>query len=100
MLLIRGAPTRFIPTSTGLKPGHYVRIVEQGQIVLRRGVAELLAELRAAGIRLAIATTTSPEPSFRIAVVSQEHRFWSSNWSFGMDKTADAERGIPDQASA
>jgi HAD superfamily hydrolase (TIGR01509 family) len=43
------------------KTQHYLRIVEQGQIVLRRGIAELLSELRAAGIRLAIATTTSPE---------------------------------------
>jgi HAD superfamily hydrolase (TIGR01509 family) len=43
------------------KTRHFVRIVEQGQIGLRPGIAELLAELRAADIRLAIATTTSPE---------------------------------------
>jgi len=50
-----------IPDLHRTKTRHYVRIVEQGQIMLRRGVAELLAELRAAHIRLAIATTTSPE---------------------------------------
>lgn len=43
------------------KTAHYVRIVEQGGLPLRPGVAELIDEARAAGIRLAIATTTSPE---------------------------------------
>jgi HAD superfamily hydrolase (TIGR01509 family) len=43
------------------KTKHFVRIVEQGQIKLRRGIAALLAELRAGDIRFAIATTTSPE---------------------------------------
>jgi len=43
------------------KTAHYVRRVEQGKLPLRPGVAELIAEARRAGIRLAIATTTSPE---------------------------------------
>ncbi|MBL8403166.1 MAG: HAD family hydrolase [Dechloromonas sp.] len=43
------------------KTAHYVRLVGEGRLVLRPGVAELIAEARAAGIRLAIATTTSPE---------------------------------------
>ncbi len=43
------------------KTAHYVRIVEQGGLPLRPGIARLIAEARHAGIRLAIATTTSPE---------------------------------------
>lgn len=43
------------------KTAHYVRLVEQGGLPLRPGIARLIAEARQAGIRLAIATTTSPE---------------------------------------
>ncbi|MEW6513035.1 MAG: HAD-IA family hydrolase [Pseudomonadota bacterium] len=43
------------------KTTHYVRIVESGALPLRPGVARLIAEARQAGIRLAIATTTTPE---------------------------------------
>lgn len=43
------------------KTTHYVRLVDQGKLALRPGVASLIAEARRAGIRLAIATTTSPE---------------------------------------
>ena len=43
------------------KTAHYVRRVEQGRLPLRPGIARLIDEARAAGLRLAIATTTSPE---------------------------------------
>lgn len=43
------------------KTRHYTRLLAQGGIPLRPGVARLLNEARAAGIRLAIATTTTPE---------------------------------------
>nr|MBL8410396.1 HAD family hydrolase [Dechloromonas sp.] len=43
------------------KTTHYVRLVEAGKLPLRPGVARLIAEARVAGIRLAIATTTTPE---------------------------------------
>lgn len=43
------------------KTAHYVRRVAAGAIPLRPGVAELIGAARAAGLRLAIATTTSPE---------------------------------------
>lgn len=43
------------------KTGRYVASVEAGAIALRPGVARLLHEARAAGLRLAIATTTTPE---------------------------------------
>ncbi len=43
------------------KTTHYVRLIESGALPLRPGVARLVAEARAAGLRLAIATTTTPE---------------------------------------
>lgn len=43
------------------KTAHYVRLVETGALPLRPGVARLIAEARAAGLRLAIATTTTPQ---------------------------------------
>lgn len=43
------------------KTGHYVRLMETGQIPMRPGVLRLLREAASAGLRLAIATTTTPE---------------------------------------
>jgi len=43
------------------KPRHYLALLEAGRIPLRPGVADLIAEARDAGLRLAIATTTTPE---------------------------------------
>jgi len=43
------------------KTRHYLTLLEAGTIPLRNGVAALIAEARAAGLRLAIATTTTPE---------------------------------------
>ena len=40
---------------------HYSALAAQGGIPMRPGVKRLLAEARAAGLRLAIATTTTPE---------------------------------------
>ena len=43
------------------KTEHYVRLVASGQLPLRPGVARLISEARTSGLRLAIATTTTPE---------------------------------------
>ncbi|MFO8154181.1 HAD-IA family hydrolase [Thioalkalivibrio sp.] len=43
------------------KTRHYLRLLEAGAIPLRPGVRRLLLEARTAGLRLAIATTTTPE---------------------------------------
>jgi beta-phosphoglucomutase-like phosphatase (HAD superfamily) len=43
------------------KTRHYLAMLEAGQIPLRPGVVELIIEAREAGLRLAIATTTTPE---------------------------------------
>lgn len=43
------------------KTAHYLELLRQGEIPLRPGVERLIAEARAAGMRLAITTTTTPE---------------------------------------
>jgi HAD superfamily hydrolase (TIGR01509 family) len=43
------------------KTRHYVAMLEGGEIPLRPGVARLIEEARAVALRLAIATTTTPE---------------------------------------
>ncbi len=43
------------------KTKHYVRMLHDGAIPLRPGVERLLLEARAAGMRMAIATTTTPQ---------------------------------------
>ena len=42
------------------KTDHYTRLLSEGRIPLRPGVERLLREAREAGLRLAIATTTTP----------------------------------------
>ncbi len=51
----------FIADLHQVKTREYTRIVEKGQLPLRRGVRRLLLEAKAKGLRLCIATTTSPE---------------------------------------
>src|SRR5512135_706134 len=43
------------------KTAHYTAMLAEGRLPLRTGVARLLKEAREAGMRLAIATTTTPE---------------------------------------
>jgi HAD superfamily hydrolase (TIGR01509 family) len=43
------------------KTGHYVRALASGQVPLRPGVERLLRDVRTAGLRLAIVTTTTPD---------------------------------------
>jgi beta-phosphoglucomutase-like phosphatase (HAD superfamily) len=43
------------------KTAHYVRLVAEGGLPLRPGVEALIKAARAEGVRLAIATTTTPE---------------------------------------
>jgi HAD superfamily hydrolase (TIGR01509 family) len=44
-----------------IKTAHYTAMLREGQIPLRPGIRQLMDDARAAGIKLAIATTTSPE---------------------------------------
>ncbi|MGE5154410.1 MAG: HAD family hydrolase [Bdellovibrio bacteriovorus] len=54
-------PDAFIAGLHQAKTRHYVALLETGAIPLRCGVLRLLREAKAAGVRLAIATTTTPE---------------------------------------
>ena len=51
----------FIPVLHQSKTRHFVALMQSGAIPLRPGVERLLKEARACGLRLAIATTTSPQ---------------------------------------
>ncbi len=51
----------FLATLHKAKNGYYAMLLKSGDIPLRSGVRRLLQEARAKGLRLAIATTTSPE---------------------------------------
>lgn len=51
----------FIKSLHECKTRHYVSLLQAGAIPLRLGVARLLNEARSTGLRLAIATTTTPE---------------------------------------
>lgn len=44
-----------------VKTAHYVEMLSNGQIPLRPGIRQLIEQAHGAGIKLAIATTTSPE---------------------------------------
>ena len=55
----RSALKRRIPAIQSCKTRHYARLVAAGRVPLRDGVERLIAEARAAGLRLAIASTTS-----------------------------------------
>ncbi|MEY4415990.1 MAG: hypothetical protein RIQ53_3283 [Pseudomonadota bacterium] len=57
---VRPSTARAIAHLYALKTAHYVATVDRGTIGLRPGVHRLLVEARAAGLQLAIATTTSP----------------------------------------
>jgi HAD superfamily hydrolase (TIGR01509 family) len=50
-----------IPRLHATKTSFYAERLERGSVPLRPGVRRLMAEARAAGVRLAIASTTSPE---------------------------------------
>ncbi len=51
----------FVAGLHAAKNSHYTQLLAEGAIPLRTGVKRLLQEARAEGLRLAIATTTSPE---------------------------------------
>ncbi len=48
-----------VPALHAAKTARYVALMESGEIALRPGIAALMAEARDAGLRLAVATTTS-----------------------------------------
>lgn len=79
-----------------LKTQHYVHLVQAGSLPLRPGVARLIHEARAAGIRLAIATTTSPENVSALlhASLAQESEEWFE--VIGAGDVVPAKKPAPD----
>jgi HAD superfamily hydrolase (TIGR01509 family) len=51
----------FVKHLHAVKTGHYTAMLRDGQIPLRPGIKQLITDAHAAGITLAIATTTTPE---------------------------------------
>src|ERR1017187_864205 len=58
-----------------VKTGYYTAMLAAGHILLRPGIKQLIHAAHASGIRLAIATTTSPENVARLLEVGL-----SKNW--------------------
>lgn len=56
-----GTLKEFIAKLHANKTAHYTELLREGSIPLRPGVKRLLQEARSAGIKLAIATTTTPD---------------------------------------
>lgn len=55
-----GSVSNLVAELHAAKTRHYIRLLEEGGIPLRPGVKRLLGEARDKGLRLAIATTTTP----------------------------------------
>ena len=56
----------FVKKLHQVKTQHYTKLLEQGKIPFRPNIKRLIAESRQLGLRLAIATTTSPENVFAL----------------------------------
>lgn len=56
----QGDVTKFIAVLHAEKTKHYVKLLESNAIALRPGVVRLIDDIRKSGLRLAIATTTTP----------------------------------------
>ncbi|MFK5984645.1 MAG: HAD family hydrolase [Pseudomonadota bacterium] len=52
--------TEFVAQLHASKTAYYMRLMEQGKVPLRTGVEQLIEQARNSGLRLAIATTTTP----------------------------------------
>ncbi len=78
------------------KTEHYLSLLKSGAISLRPGVARLLQEARAAGLRLAVATTTSLENVFGLLESTLGRA--SSSWFavYGAGDMVSAKKPAPD----
>ena len=78
------------------KTRHYTALLAQGEIPLRPGVKRLLDEARAQGLRLAIATTTTPENV--TALLDHSLALGSSAWfeQIGAGDIVPAKKPAPD----
>jgi beta-phosphoglucomutase-like phosphatase (HAD superfamily) len=78
------------------KTAHYLALVEQGRVGLRAGVARLLAEARARGVTLAIATTTTEVNVRRLLEVSLGAEAWSWFAAVGAGDAVAHKKPAPD----
>ena len=78
------------------KTALYTARVAAGRVTLRPGVARLIAEARAAGVRQAIATTTSPENvhALLVATLGPEAPGWFE--VIGAGDVVPAKKPVPD----
>jgi HAD superfamily hydrolase (TIGR01509 family) len=76
------------------KTRHYVRLVDDGDVRLRPGVARLLADARAAGLTLAIATTTTRANLDALIARTLPHA--AMEWFSAIGAAADAPHKKPD----
>jgi len=70
----------FVKNLHVVKTGHYTAMLRDGKIPLRPGVKQLIRDARDAGLKLAIATTTSPENVSALLEVGLG-KDWASNFS-------------------
>ena len=63
-----------------VKTGHYTAMLRDGLIPLRPGIRQLISDARKAGLKLAIATTTSPENVSALLEVGLG-KDWASNFA-------------------
>jgi beta-phosphoglucomutase-like phosphatase (HAD superfamily) len=78
------------------KTAHYLALVEQGRVGLRPGVARLLAEARARGVALAIATTTTEANVRRLLEVTLGGEAWSWFAAVGAGDAVANKKPAPD----
>ncbi len=87
---------RFIADLHTIKTRHYVELVRRGGIPARPGIKRLLREARAAGLRLAIATTTSPAAVSALLETSLDPDAASSFEVIGAGDIVAAKKPAPD----
>lgn len=80
-----GAQQALIDRLHDIKTAHYEAAVQAGEVRWRPGVLALMDEARRAGVRLGIATTTSPAN-----VASLLRSAWGSDWRRHFGAVADA----------
>lgn len=86
----------FVEAVHALKTRHYTERVRDGGLPLRPGIARLLDEARAAGVRVAIATTTTPA---NLDALLQVHfgATWRTRFAaIGDAATSPAKKPAPD----
>ena len=95
-LLQRPDSEAWLLTLHQLKSEIYAQLLRAGGIALRPGVARLLAELRSAGIRLAIATTTTPSSLQELLLASFGEQAGSFFEVIGAGDIVAAKKPAPD----